>query len=271
MKGADLLKFLMSLGVVWIHCGDVSMPFLGWIVPAFFALSGFFLFHKVFSTSAPIAAVEGWWKKTLKLYLIWTLIFLPYAVVGFWRDGLPFLTGAAAWLRNVIFRGENYMSWPLWYLLGMLQAGFIIWLWVKCKAPFWMLCIIALLFWLLPKFVDLNSLTLWNKLMRQTGDGFTVGLPFMVLGGLFRKLFPSISAWPKDSPYYRSSLFLRFMSTHIYLTHMLWLGAVYILTTIPRGFALWTISVAICVASGIVVHKMPKLENMLYGRNYAFL
>ena len=168
MKGADLLKVLLALVVVWIHTGSSTLGgFVGCAVPVFFVLSGFFLFGKVFAApSNAYSIVAVWWEKTLRLYLVWTFIFLPFAIYGFWLDGLPLWKGALAWLRNVVFRGENYLSWPLWYLLGLLQAGAVIWFFAKLKFPFWSLCLLAVVFWLLSRLVDFNSLRIWPKLMR---------------------------------------------------------------------------------------------------------
>lgn len=272
MKGADLLKVLFALVVVWIHTGNSTLGGLTrWAVPIFFVLSGFFLFGKVFVASSDSSSVVAvWWKKTLRLYLTWTLIFLPFAIYGFWLDGLPLWKGTLAWLRNVVFRGENYLSWQLWYLLGLLQAGAIIWIFAKMKIPFWSLCILAVFLWSLPRLVDLNNVPIWSKLMRTAGNGFTFGLPFMVLGGLLRKAFPSITGWPKESPFYRPALTLRFFSIHIYLTHMLWAGLIFIFTSMPRGVLMWSVVIGVALATGVVIHMMPSLEKVLYGRSYSF-
>ncbi len=213
--------------------------------------------------------IGEWIAKTLKLYLIWSFIYLPFAIYGFWLDGLPFWKSAILWIRNIVFRGENYLSWPLWYLLGLLHAGVIIWIFAKLKLSFWNLCIVAAAFYVIPKLVDLNSFGLWTKLMRTTGDGFTVGLPLMTLGALIRKIFPSIKGWNKDDYFFRHSLIFRFFSVHIYLIHMLFAGCFVIFLPLERGILYWSITTALAMISGAIMLNFPSAQRFLYGRVYS--
>ena len=141
MKGIDTLKLFFSLVVVWIHTGVGNLGGLTpWAVPFFFLVSGFFLFGKLFDetdTSQRSGKIVSWWRKILRLYLLWTLIFLPFAVIGFANDHLGFTKSIVVYIRNIVLVGENFLSWPLWYLLGMLWAGLIIWIASKLKIPFW--------------------------------------------------------------------------------------------------------------------------------------
>ena len=271
MKGADMIKFLLSLVVVWIHTGTSDLHGLvHCAVPIFFFFSGFFLFGKLFIVSDNASAVlVSWWKKTLRLYLVWSLIFLPFAIYGFYLDELPFWKGALVWLRNLFFRGENYLSWPLWYLLGLLQAGAVIWLFLKLKCPFWSLCLVALFLWMLPRFVDLYRLPYLGEIDAAV-KGLTIGLPYMVLGGILRKLCPSITGWPRESPCFAPSLLLRFFSIHIYLTHMIWVGLFRIFAQMPRGIILWGTTVCVALVTGFVIHRFPAMERFLYGRSFCF-
>ena len=274
MKGADLLKFLLSLDDVWIHTGDSDLHgFVSWAVPIFFVLSGFFLFGKIFASRAWEAStrvISTWMGKTLRLYLIWTLIYLPFAIYGFALEGTPWLKSSAIWLRNVIFVGENYLSWPLRYLLGMLQAGCILWLAYKCRMPFWALCLAAALFAALPYLAHLDDCQRYITIFKSTRNGFFLGFPLMVLGGLLRKLFPGIVGWPRDTLQYKAGLTFRFMSIHIYLTHMLWVGLLGFLLPVEKGFRQWGIAVLAALLTGLVVYLLPALQQVLYGRKYKY-
>ena len=61
--------------------------------------------------------------KYLKLYLLWTGIYLPITLYYY-----IFLSDqSAGWMimdffRGLIFRGEHWNSWMLWYLLSMIYA-----------------------------------------------------------------------------------------------------------------------------------------------------
>lgn len=270
MKGADILKFLLALVVVWIHTGNSDLyGLVNWAVPAFFFLSGFFLFGKVFvSGSGASETVSVWLGKTLQLYLIWTAIFSPFAIIGFAKEGMPFVKAVAVYLRNVVFVGENYLSWPLWYLLGLLQAGAVIWLTLRIRLPFWGLIVMAATLFCLPYFIDFEEIGIYHKIFVTTRNGFFIGLPFMTLGGLFRKLFPGIKGWPNDSRWRKPSLGLRFFSIHIYLTHMLFAGLLMLMLSFERGLALWGITCLLAIVSGTIVFCYPHLQKALFGKQY---
>lgn len=273
MKGADTLKFLLSLVVVWIHTGNSDLwGVTKWAVPVFFVLSGFFLWTKIIAETeadGKCKAVQRWLGNNLRLYLVWTLIFLPFAIYGFASEGMPFLKACAVWVRNVVLVGENYLSWPLWYLLGLLWAGAMIWLSLKVKVPFWSLCILAVILFAVPRLIDLEGIHGYVTLFKHTSNGLFVGFPFMMLGGFIRKVFPDITGWPKPSRWYRPSLCLRFFSVHIYLTHMLFAGALMLTCSPAKGLLLWGVTVLLTLVSGVVLWLIPSAQKALYGRVYA--
>ena len=268
MKGADILRFILSLAVVWIHTGTSALSdFTRWAVPIFFLLSGFFLFGKVLSDrkSSP-QAVSTWFIKTLRLYLLWTVIFIPYAVIGFRIEGMPVAKAAAVWLRNVLFIGENYLSWQLWYLLGLLYAGIIIWIVEKLKLPLWVYPVLALGLALLPHFVPFEDIHAYAALFKTTRNGIFVGFPYMVLGGALRYFFPGIKGWEKESRWYRPAINLRYLSVHIYLTHMIWAGCFFLLAGWNRGITLWAVTCAISILTGLTLMPCTGVRKFLYGR-----
>lgn len=62
-------------------------------------------------------------KKILKLYLIWTLIYLPLSIYGsIYVYHYSIVKGLLKYLLNILLVGENYNSWILWYLLSALYA-----------------------------------------------------------------------------------------------------------------------------------------------------
>ena len=268
MKGADILRFILSLAVVWIHTGTSALSALTrWAVPIFFLLSGFFLFGKIFSDrkSSP-ETVSTWFLKTLRLYLLWTVIFIPYAVTGFRAEGMPASKVAIVWLRNVLFVGENYLSWPLWYLLGLLQAGIIIWLVEKLRLPLWIYLVLALTLGLLPLFLPFEGIHAYAVLFKTTRNGIFIGLPYMVVGGVLRYFFPGIRGWEKESRWWEPALNLRYLSVHIYLTHMIWAGCFSLLAGWERGVSLWVVTCAISILTGLALMPCTGIRKFLYGK-----
>lgn len=272
MKGIDTLKFLFSLVVVWIHTGVGNLGGLTpWAVPFFFLVSGFFLFGKLFGEPDPSkqgAIVCGWSRKVLRLYLLWSLIFLPYAIIGFAKDNLGIAKSIAVYLRNLVLVGENYLSWPLWYLLGMLWAGVIIWIAGKTRLPYWALCLLAILLFLAPRLLHLEDNELYLRFFKTTRNGYFIGFPFMILGGLIRRILPPIKNWDADSWQQKTALTFRFLSTHIYLSHMIWGGIMILLWGIERSLLFWGLTCAISILTGFLIRPFERLVRFLYGRTY---
>ena len=272
MKGIDTLKLFFSLVVVWIHTGVGNLGGLTpWAVPFFFLVSGFFLFGKLFDetdTSQRSGKIVSWWRKILRLYLLWTLIFLPFAVIGFANDHLGFTKSIVVYIRNIVLVGENFLSWPLWYLLGMLWAGLIIWIASKLKIPFWALCLLAVLLALTPRLLHLETNELYLKFFKTTRNGFFLGFPVMVLGGLIRRILPPMKNWDAGSWQQKTALNFRFLSTHIYLSHMIWAGLLILIWGFERSLLFWGITCLISILTGLLIRPADRLVKFLYGRTY---
>ena len=61
-------------------------------------------------------------RKTLKVYLTWSAVYLPLTILGWIIEGKQSLTYLLSCFRNYIFVGENFYSWALWYLNGLVFA-----------------------------------------------------------------------------------------------------------------------------------------------------
>lgn len=135
----DVAKLIMALLVVEIHVkpmwdlGSDGLNALmtaidGVAVPFFFIASGFLCFRGVdpadFSdaSSASARRVRATASKLLGLYLMWTAVFLPVTLLGFSIGGDPLPSALFRFVRGVLLVGENYFSWPLWYLLASAVA-----------------------------------------------------------------------------------------------------------------------------------------------------
>lgn len=272
MKFIDSFKILFSLVVVWIHTGVGDLGGLTpWAVPFFFTVSGFFLFGKLFDeTESRMREVRlvKWWKNILRLYIIWSLIFLPFAIIGFYHDHFSPIKAAAVYLRNIVFVGENYLSWPLWYLLGLLWAGGIIWISNRIRIPFWCLCLLALFLLIVPRLHLFEENSLYWKLFLTTRNGLFVGFPFMVLGGLIRKILPPLKNWSRDSWQQKTALCFRYLSIHIYLSHMIWAGLLILIFGFERSSQFWGITCLISILTGLLLRPSDRIVKFLYGRTY---
>ena len=125
-KGIDIMKFIMALLVIVLHthpfygmnqtCNFITADVLGRLaVPFFFAATGFLLEKKLENNTASTKQVVGRYVlRLLKLYLIWTVVYLPiiiYSKIICSERGITY--GIFATVRDFVFCG-SYAH--LWYL-----------------------------------------------------------------------------------------------------------------------------------------------------------
>ena len=159
-------------------------------VPFFFVTSGFFLGSKIKGSAREeqLAYLRKWLRRLGRLYILWTAIYLPYAIYGFSLEQLGFTKTLAVYVRNILLVGENYWSWPLWYLLAMFVAGCMIYLLsrFKIKQIYWYIFAIAFAIAgiLLDELRanDWGWVNLYYSIFKTTRNGLFVGFPYIALG-----------------------------------------------------------------------------------------
>lgn len=135
-KLIDLLKFVCAFLVMGIHTRpfQASSELLdrvfyydisNYAVPFFYACTGYFLviWHpkEKLQTKLKFRSM-----KILKTYLMWSIIYLPLTVCGWFVEGRLEPKYLVLCLRNYILVGENFYSWTLWYLNGLFFALLLI-------------------------------------------------------------------------------------------------------------------------------------------------
>lgn len=131
----DLMKLFMAVLVVMIHTepfvivrgqflSELYDDILRLAVPFFFMTSGFLLGKKCLGADKKRigAVLASSIRRNLRLYLLWSLIYLPAAVVGYVRDGVSLLTGIVHYVVSLVAVGEHFYSWHLWFLLAMVYG-----------------------------------------------------------------------------------------------------------------------------------------------------
>lgn len=152
----DVVKYLMAFCVIAIHTlplknghNEVLIKFFNTgvsiAVPFFFLSSGYLIARKFSGNKkSNLFLIDKQIKKLLQYYIIWTLIYLPLTIYGFIQSGDGLKKSCGLFFRNLVFQGENYYSWPLWFLLSSIY-GFIIFRFiVKYSKAFNMWCTIAI-------------------------------------------------------------------------------------------------------------------------------
>lgn len=123
----DIIKFIMAILVIGIH----TRPFDAFektavvriydqctllAVPFFFLVTGYFLEGK------DTAGIGKQLRKYTRLYIVWTAIYFPMAAIYAVNNHTPLLNFVLSYIRGLFFRGEQYNSWMLWYLLSTVYA-----------------------------------------------------------------------------------------------------------------------------------------------------
>lgn len=198
----DVIKVCMSILVVAIHThpeynfAEIVKELIRGVytiaVPFFFIASGFLLWHKIANASIEKQEekLKKWISKTIRLYMVWTAIYLPFTIYGFWHDETSVAKSVLVFVRNVLLIGENYLSWPLWYLLGMLVAGCIIFLIINRGYKNKALYIVSFAFAICGALLNycsqhhllVNITDVYFKLFHTTRNGFFEGLPYITIG-----------------------------------------------------------------------------------------
>jgi len=136
----DALKVLLAIFVVVLHCHFMGGNYtaVGYLlcnglfrvaVPTFFVINGYYLWQ----TLASGHSFARWFKRGLQLYLLWMLIYSP--IYASFAD-LGSVGGVLGILKQFVI---GYFH--LWYLVGMLGGGLILYL--LRKRPTGLLVVLA--------------------------------------------------------------------------------------------------------------------------------
>ena len=136
-KGIDIVKFIMALFVVILH----THPFEGIneilniftadvmgrvAVPFFFVATGFLLEKQIVTGKRASGEIlKHYLFKVLKLYCIWTVVYLPFIIYDKFIDSDgSFLYGLFTMVRDFFFVG-SYAH--LWYLPATVVGVVVVW------------------------------------------------------------------------------------------------------------------------------------------------
>lgn len=144
-NGIDLFKFIASIIVVAIHTSSLQNCSNGLIkniweiisimaVPFFFLSTGYLSFYSEKDKGViDKTKIKYFLKKYIKIYIIWTIVYLPITIFGFINDGNSLLKSIVLFIRAFFIIGENFDSWPLWYILSSIYAFLIIYILLNFK------------------------------------------------------------------------------------------------------------------------------------------
>ena len=152
----DLFKFVMALCVVAIHTNPMADctstlavlvydTVLNCAVPFFFLVSGYLLASKMtwpYDQDDSLALIHEYIISMLKLYLFWSLIYLPLRLKDYVNAGCSLADGIIHYFLNLVFVGGYFSTEFLWYLLSSIYGMLMVALCLKRRiSPYGIVCI----------------------------------------------------------------------------------------------------------------------------------
>ena len=129
----DIMKLIAAFLVIGLH----TRPFLSvnrladnlyvydiacYAVPFFYACTGYFIYQFSQRNHDMDLQIKKRIYKIFKIYVFWTIMYMPLTIYGWNINSKGLLKNIVIFFRNFLFVGENYYSWTLWYLNGLIVA-----------------------------------------------------------------------------------------------------------------------------------------------------
>lgn len=209
----DYTKLIMAICVISIHThplenchipliNNLYMTIIPCAVPFFFLVSGFLIGKKLDLENRDrlehLALLKKYLIKFIKLYIIWSILYLPLAVLEYNNTNDNFIVSFFKYIRNLLFIGEHYNSWHLWYLLSTIYSILFLYIFYKKEINKYFLLISSMILFIIgaaiTSFFETQAnlvltmekntlLTIWRSIFGETGR-LLYG-PFYIVSGLF--------------------------------------------------------------------------------------
>ena len=157
-NAVDIAKFICAIVIFTIHVIPFTPEdgfyytlnlwfyycFSRTAVPFFFTAAGFFLYRKTTYNTFSLGPTKRYIAKILKLYLIWTIIYLPLSIRTIKADKLGTAHGILIYIRDFIFQG-SYLH--LWFYPSLIFAVMIVSFCLSKKVSINKILIVAAVFY----------------------------------------------------------------------------------------------------------------------------
>lgn len=168
MNSMDACKICMSIIVVSGHCHiilsyqpsayiDFYELLRNCTVPFFFLSTGYLVARKMFNVHTADEKhliITKTLKKTLRLFALWTIIYLPLAIYDACTNDFPLFQDIINYFILLVTLGWHYNSWMLWYLLSSMYALIMILTLIKRNFSIIQCVIAGSCFYLFGQFLD---------------------------------------------------------------------------------------------------------------------
>lgn len=180
----DAMKFVMAFCVIGIHSyifGPQELPsFLNYIVMTavsfFITASGYLCFRGKISVSETMCKTLA--LKFLRLYLMWTLIYLPLIMFDYIKTGESIMNILISFMHKLCITGSNPWAYHLWYLLAVAIACGLIGILAKIRLPLFAIWMIGVALMVLGYYAVKDDGAIGHivqPILGNANNGFTYG------------------------------------------------------------------------------------------------
>lgn len=139
--------------------------------------------------------------RILKLFVLWTIIYLPLTIYYYVQNDFGIFKSLLLFVRNTVLIGENYMSWPLWYLNALLFSLIVAGLMIRYGAKVWNLFLTGLLLMFIgtlfntvqgnvvEQSVTTRIINLYYSVAATTRNGLFTGFGYVAAGMMAAKYY----------------------------------------------------------------------------------
>ncbi len=198
----DIVKFVCALLLVCAHTGssvvrldravDIVTSLYIIAVPFFFTCSAFLFFSRLKrdgESEKQTAAYKRYIKRIAMMYLLWSVIYFPFVLCGWVRDGVTPQSVLIYFYRSIVF--TSYAT--IWFLPALLVGVSIVYFLQKWFS-YEKILMIGVLFYvigslgysyagIMQKFPLIHYFyAAWNSVFFTVRDGVFNGFPFAALG-----------------------------------------------------------------------------------------
>ena len=134
------------------------------------------------------------------MYVVWTLVYLPFAVLYYYRASYSVADAVLEYFNNFLFTGETPLAWHMWYMHTLIVSVFLLWLLSYTRIGIEIFSSIVFFVALSLDVVNAFDLHILEPIVSWAGDGqnfVLTGLPALCLGILVKKYNDNVV---KNSP-----------------------------------------------------------------------
>lgn len=263
----DICRIIAAVFVIAIHAKVTEcVPYFvknfldlvfSLAVPFFFMTTGYFMGGGVRQQNNGVSISL---KRTIVLYVIWNLIYLPLSILGEVTYGNSFFKACFKLMRGWFFVGQNYYSWAFWYLLALIVAEAIIMILTKFRATLKIqiflsssLFFIGIVLDYLYNYTGIRNVIIdgYYDLFMTTRNGLFVGFFYVTIGMVVARIQNRIN--PK---YWCAILLMSLLSGIFYSSDGILETSLTAITSISL-FGL------------IIIAEVPEIENSKHIRDLA--